>query len=168
MSDGRKEIAVNSLLSVLLLFALSVAASAQEQGHLNVQTVVQKEVATVNDAGETVVSLVAAETVVPGENVVYTITFRNISDESAENVVITNPIAGSLIYIEGSAFGPGTTIQFSVDGGKTFADRGELTVIEDGAARAAQAKDFTHIRWVMTQELAAGAQGTARFSAKLK
>ena len=47
MSDGRKEIAVNSLLSVLLLFALSVAASAQEQGHLNVQTVVQKEVTTV-------------------------------------------------------------------------------------------------------------------------
>ncbi len=168
MSDGRKEIAVNSLLSVLLLFALSVAASAQEQGHLNVQTVVQKEVTTVNDAGETETSLVPADTVVPGENVVYTITFRNISDEPAEDVVITNPIADSLTYIEGSAFGPGTDIQFSVDGGQTFADRGELTVTEDGAARAAQVEDFTHIRWVMTQELAVGAQGTARFSAKLK
>ncbi len=168
MSDRRKEMAVKPALGAMLWLVLSVAAHAQEQGHLNVQTVVQKEVTTVNDAGETETSLVPAETVVPGENVVYTITFRNISDEPAENVVITNPIADSLTYIEGSAFGPGTDIQFSVDGGQTFAGRGELTVTEDGAARAAQAKDFTHIRWVMTQELAVGAQGTARFSAKLK
>jgi len=170
MSEERKRKVMKNITSALVLLALSVSAQvrAQEQGHLNVQTVVQKEQVTVNDAGVTETKLVPAETVVPGENVVYTITFRNISEEPADNVVITNPIAESLTYVEGSAFGPGTEIQFSVDGGQTFASRDELTVSEDGVVRAAGAHDFTHIRWVMQQELAAGAQGVARFSAVLE
>ena len=158
----------NMIGLILMMAALTAHAIAQEQGHLNVTTTVQKQQVTVDDAGEATTELVPAETVVPGDNVIYTITFQNIGDEPADNVVITNPIADSLTYIEGSAFGPGTAIQFSVDGGKNFADRGALTVDEDGAIRPAEAKDFTHIRWVMQQELAAGAQGLARFSAVLK
>ena len=103
----------------------------------------------------------------PGDDVVYTITFTNISDETAENIVITNPISGELTYVEGSAFGPGTRIEFSVDGGLSFAAANELTVSEDGEVRAARAEDFTHIRWVMQNELQAGAQGLARFRARL-
>ena len=169
MSETRKGTDMKNLLSaILLMTAMSVSANAQEQGHLNVTTTVQKEQVTVNEAGETERRLVAADTVVPGETVIYTITFQNISDEPAENVVITNPIDESLTYVDGSAFGPGTDIQFSVDGGQTFASREALTVDEDGSDRPVEAKDFTHIRWVMQQELAAGAQGTARFSAFLK
>jgi hypothetical protein len=72
------------------------------------------------------------------------------------------------MYVDGSAFGPGSNIEFSVDGGRTFANSNELTVMEDGETRPARAEDFTHIRWVMQQELAVGAQGTARFSAVLE
>lgn len=168
MSDERKGIVMNKLLSVVLLFALSATAFSQEQGHLNVRTVVQKEQVTVSESGESETKLVAAGTVVPGERVVYTITFQNIGDEPAENVVITNPISGELTYVDGSGFGPGTEIQFSVDGGQTFASRDELTVTEEGVTRPAGAEDFTHIRWVMQQELAAGAQGMARFAAVLE
>ena len=153
---------------ILLLSAVTAHAIAQEQGHLNVTTVVQKEEVTVNEAGEADTHLVAAATVIPGDRVVYTITFRNISEDVAENVVITNPIDDSLTYVEGSAFGPGTDIEFSVDGGQSFAARDTLTVEEDGGTRPAEAKDFTHIRWVMKQDLPVGAQGMARFSADLK
>jgi len=159
---------MNKLLSVLALLALSASAYSQEQGHLNVRTVVQKEQVIVNEDGDAESKLVAADTVVPGEKVVYTITFQNISDEPAENVVITNPISGELMYVDGSAFGPGSAIQFSIDGGLTFANASELTVTENGVTRSAGAEDFTHIRWVMQQELAAGAQGVARFSAVLE
>ena len=55
----------------------------------------------------------------PGDDLVYTITFQNISDETAENVVITNPIAESLTYVNGSAFGPGASP------GTTFAGLGD-------------------------------------------
>ncbi len=157
-----------SISAILMMLALSLQAFAQEQGHLNVTTTVQKQEVTVNDSGEAETRQVAVDTVVPGESVVYTITFQNISDEPAANVVITNPISEDLTYVDGSAFGPGTVIQFSTDGGQNFAAADELTVIDDGVSRPAGPDDFTHIRWVMQNELAVGAQGTARFIAVLK
>ena len=153
---------------ILMMAAFTAHAVAQEKGHLNVTTTVQKEQVTVSDTGDTETKLVPVETVIPGDRVIYTITFQNIGDEPAEDVVITNPIADSLTYVDGSAFGPGTEIQFSIDGGKNFAAREVLTVDENGDVRPAEANDFTHIRWVMQQQLAVGAQGMARFSAVLK
>jgi hypothetical protein len=140
---------MKKLLGVFVLLTLSATSYSQEQGHLNVRTVVQKEQVIVNEEGEAESQLMAADTVVPG-------------------VVITNPISGELMYVDGSAFGPGSDIQFSIDDGLTFANASELTVTEDGMTRPAGAEDFTHIRWVMQQELAAGAQGVARFSAVLE
>lgn len=142
-------------------------ALAQESGRLNVQTVVQKQEIVVGENGKQRTQLVPAAKVVPGDVVVYTITYTNISDESAENVVVTNPISSDLTYVDESAFGPGSRIDFSVDGGTTYATAEELTVTEDGITRAAQPADYTHIRWSMADDLAAGAQGIARFKARL-
>ena len=144
----------------LSLLTLATGAAAQ-QPHLDVTTLAQKEQVTTNAAGETRVELV------PAAKVVYTITFRNISDDTAENVVITNPIAAELTYVDGSATSEGATVQFSTDGGASFGNPGDLTVDEGGAQRPAEAKDFTHVRWVMQEELAAGAQGSVRFAAVL-
>lgn len=155
------------LLALLTLGLVAAAASAQQTGHLNVRTIVQKEEVSVNDVGETERRLVPADTVVPGDDVVYTITFTNISDETAENVVITNPISENLTYVPGSALGPGTVIEFSVDGGQTFGRADELVVGTNGGERPADVGDFTHVRWTMENELEAGAQGTARFRARL-
>ena len=150
------------------IFLTLLAATASAQDYLEVETTVQKQEVYLNDAGEEATRMVTAERVLPGETVYYTITFTNVSDEVADNVVITNPIAEDLVYLDGSAFGPGTAIEFSADGGATFAAAGELTVSADGAARAAEAADYTHVRWVMQNDLAAGAQGTVRFAAVLK
>ena len=154
------------LMSVVFL-GLSFSAFAQEEGSLDIRTVVQKQEVVVNENGESENRLVAVESVVPGERVFYTITFTNVGDEPAQNVVITNPIAAELSYVEGSAFGPGMDVEFSVDGGATFADAADLTVTVDGETRAAGPDDFTHIRWVMQGELNSGSQGTARFAAVL-
>ncbi len=168
MSVFRKGVGMSRLMSAVLILATSSAfAIAQEQAHLDVKTVVQKEEVVITDDGERETRLVEAGTVVPGERVVYTITFRNVSDETADNVVITNPIDSNLTYVNGSAFGPGTVIEFSVDGGSTWGAPDALTVTEDGVARQAEANDFTHVRWVMQNDLAAGAQGMARFTAVL-
>ena len=160
---------MKTILKLMLATSVFLAAiaGAQETGHLNVRTIVQKEEVVVTDSGETERRLVPAETVVPGDDVVYTITFTNISNETAENVVITNPISQNLTYVAGSAFGPGTVIEFSVDGGQTFGDADELVVSTDGGQRPAGVEDFTHVRWTMEDELAAGAQGMARFRARL-
>jgi uncharacterized repeat protein (TIGR01451 family) len=157
---------MKTILSVLIL-GLSFSAYAQEQDNLEVRTVVQKQEQVVNDNGEEENRLVAVESVVPGERVFYTITFTNVGEEPADNVIITNPIATELSYVDGSAFGPGMDVEFSVDGGASFAKALELTVVEDGETRAAGPDDFTHIRWVMQGELNTGSQGTARFAAIL-
>lgn len=155
------------LMSVFLLM-VSFGAAAMADGSLDVRTTVQKEEVVVDADGNETRRLVPAELVVPGESVFYTITFKNVGNEVADNVVITNPIAENLSYVDGSAFGPGSSIQFSVDGGQTFAAAGDLTVTEDGEERAATADDFTHVRWVMQTDLKPGAQGTARFAAILE
>ena len=156
---------MKTLSGILLTF---LAFTAAAQSHIDVQTTVQKEEVFLNDTGEEEKRLVPAEKVLPGETVYYTITFSNTSDEVADNVVVTNPIAEELMYLDGSAFGPGMEIVFSVDGGETFAVADELNVTDNGETRAAEAKDFTHVRWVMQNDLAAGAQGTARFAAILE
>jgi uncharacterized repeat protein (TIGR01451 family) len=160
---------MNNLKSILLLavFGLTTAAVAQEQGHLNVKTVVQKEQVSISDEGERQVRLVEASAVTPGDSVVYTITFSNISDAPAENVVITNPVPENLTYIQGSAFGPGTNIEFSVDGGQNYAVADSLRVPDNGGTRDATAEDYTHLRWVMQSELPVGSQAVASFRAHL-
>ena len=155
-------------MKFLTAIALTLMATTAMAQHLDVQTTVHKQEVVVNDAGEEEKRLVEAEVVLPGETVFYTITFTNVSDEIADRVVITNPIAENLVYLDGSAFGAGTDIVFPVDGGETFAVASELTVTEDGETRAATVSDFTHVRWVMRNDLAAGAQGTARFAAVLE
>ena len=55
-----------------------------------------------------------------------------------------------------------------MDNGVTFGRAENLEVIENDVARPAEARDFTHVRWVMQNDLAAGAQGTARFAAVLE
>ncbi len=155
---------------ILVLLALLVfgSAAAQQEGTLDVQTTVEKVQVTMNDAGEEVTELVPAETVIPGERVIYTTSFRNTGTDAADNVVITNPISENLLYVEGSAFGPGLILEFSVDGGQTFASADALTVSDDAGERGATPEDYTHIRWSLPDSLDAGAQGVVRFTAILK
>lgn len=156
------------LLVLGFLLMSAGIATAQDGNNLEVTTVVQKQVVTTNDSGESEKRLIDATAVAPGETVFYTITFRNVGAEKADNVVITNPISNSLSYVDGSAFGPGASIEFSVDGGLSFGDASELVVGEGDEARSAQPSDFTHVRWVLNNDLAVGAQGIARFAAVLE
>ena len=91
-----------------------------------------------------------ATKVVPGTEVIYTITVSNLGDEPADSVVVTDPIPENTTYVDRSAFGAGTKITFSVDGGKSYDLAGKLKVKDAaGNLRAATASDYTHIRWVL-------------------
>lgn len=163
MSETRNRFLVTGILAAFL--GLAGPAGAQEQNYLDVQTTVQKEETVTDASGNAETRLVEPDTVLPGDKVIYTITFRNIGDEAADDVVVTNPIDASLTYVDGSAFGPGMRIEFSADGGRSFAAKDELTVSENGGTRAAEAADYTHVRWTLEGELDAGSTGVARFSA---
>ncbi len=163
--SGRAGAAAASLAIVLLAVSGSALAQEAQQNHLDVRTVVQKETTIENEDAEAETTLVAAERVLPGEKVVYTITFTNVGAEAAENVMITNPIDASLTYLNGSAFGVGMRIEFSADGGRSFAGQGELRVATEAGERAAEAADYTHLRWTLIEALPPGETGVARFAA---
>ncbi len=158
---------IKTIATMLVAGLLPTFAAADDAGQLEVKTVVQKENKVVTADGKTTVELVAADAVVPGEEVIYTVTYTNLSADPTDNIVITNPIPDQLTYVQGSAFGPGTTISFSVDGGKTFASPETLVVSENGETRPATSADFTNIRWQVENTLANGQRGFARFRARL-
>ena len=136
-------------ISCTLLFMASVA-SVHAAADIRLKAVVEVEVTVVNDKGETEVKRVPAAKVVPGTEVIYTITVSNLGDQAADSVVVTDPIPENTTYVDRSAFGAGTKITFSVDGGKSYDLAGKLKVKDAaGKLRAATASDYTHIRWVL-------------------
>lgn len=161
MSEKMKQVSRAVLIAAVMI--LSPAALAEQQ--LDVRTIVQKEEVVSDKAGESSVRLVEPDSVVPGDKVVYTITFTNVGDEVADDVVVTNPIDANLTYVRGSAFGAGMTIEFSADGGQSWGSPADLTVTDAGGERPAEPADYTHVRWTLDGELAPAATGVARFSA---
>ena len=73
-----------------------------------------------DENGDRTTDLVAVDTAVPGDEVVYTVTFTNVGVEAAENILITNPIPAQMRYVSGTAFGPGSDVEYSADGGTTW------------------------------------------------
>jgi uncharacterized repeat protein (TIGR01451 family) len=125
-------------------------ASVHAAADIRLKAVAEIEVPVVNDKGETELKRVPAAKVVPGTEVIYTITVSNVGDESANSVVVTDPIPENTTYVDRSAFGAGTKITYSVDGGKSYDLAGKLKVKDAaGNLRAATASDYTHIRWLL-------------------
>jgi uncharacterized repeat protein (TIGR01451 family) len=156
------------LAALIVSLAFANQVLAQEAGSIRVQTVAEQEQTVVLEDGREERRLVPVTKVVPGDEVVYTIVFTNVGEEPADAVRITNPIPREMRYVEGTAFGPGTRVTYSVDGGQTYAEADALTVVaDDGAARPARVEDYTHIRWELGAPLDPGAKGFARYRAAL-
>ena len=83
---------------------------------------VEKEV--VDAKGEKTKELVPAGKVVPGTEVVWTVTANNICKQPSDKVIINNPVPEHMTLVPNSAFGPGSDVTYSVDG-KTFAPAGQ-------------------------------------------
>jgi uncharacterized repeat protein (TIGR01451 family) len=104
----------------------------------------------------------------PGERVGYQIEVNNNGSEPAADIVIANPIPEHTVYVNDSAKGLNTSIEFSVDNGKTFAQPAQLFVEKEGNRVQAQAADFTQVRWKLNQPLAVGASSTVQYIVKIK
>ena len=106
---------------------------------------------------------------IPGEQVIYTVTFENVGDKPATDVAIVNPVPEHTTYVAGSAGGPGTEVSFSEDGGRTGGAPEQLKLRgADGTERAATPADYTHVRWVLRNPLTPGAVAFARYRVVVK
>ena len=159
--------ALGALLS--LAVAAHAAAPATPNGSVELTLAGEMEQAYKDDKGVAHTRLVPINKIVPGDEVVYTISYRNAGAIAADKVVITDPVPEHMAYKDGSAFGAGTDIEFSVDGGKTWAKAEALKVKgADGKPRAAVGSDYTHLRWKVLAKVAPGEKGFVRFRAVLE
>lgn len=163
MSQGK-----NTLAALVAIFASGFGAQAfaAEQGCIVLKSVAEVEQDVINDKGEKARKLVAIAKAVPGVEVIWTITAQNTCKQPSEKVTIDNAVPAHMVYVPDSAVGPGSDITYSVDG-KSFVPAAALTVVENGATRVARSDEYQHIRWVLKDPLAPGAQAMARFRAVL-
>jgi uncharacterized repeat protein (TIGR01451 family) len=154
-------------ISSALLFMLSVA-SVHAAADIRLKAAAEIEVPVVNDKGETELKRMPATKVIPGTEVIYTITVSNVGDQAADSAVVTDPIPENTTYVDRSAFGAGTKIAFSVDGGNSY-DLADKLKVKDAAGnlRAATASDYTHIRWVLNFTLKPKDMAPVWFKARL-
>ncbi len=147
--------------------ALLLAGAAYADVELN--TVALTEITTTNEAGQEVTNRVEAGKVVPGDEVIYTITFANHGTEPAADVVITNPIPEHMVFTKVEESPRGAKVSISADGGSRYDAPRNLTVTDaKGQTRPAKASDFTHVRWTFQNPLEPGAEGSVSFRAQLQ
>lgn len=89
----------------------------------------------------------------PGNELIYTIRFANLGDETATDLVVDNPLPTGVSFVADSATGPGE-LRVSADRGRTFAAPDALTLptrLADGRTVQLPAPPdrYTDVQWVL-------------------
>ena len=151
-----------------ILWSTQVCAQASTSAGLSIETLAERRVVRASSEGAQV-EFVAADELHIGDEIFYTLRVRNTSDSAIASPAIIKAMPRNTVYVDGSAVGPASDIEFSIDGGTVFAAPEELTVTAmPGVTRLAVATDYTHIRWQLRHPLAAGATALLRFRGVFK
>ena len=147
--------------------SVSVAA-ATGSGPLATTIEMQKLEVSEGPGGREVRRWIPAERLNAGDEVHYTVRVRNPGKQAVDAVVVTKRLPFGVRYLRGSATGPAAEVQFSIDGGKTFATP-EALARAAGGSKKTQRKplenDYTHVRWVLSRPLGPASTALLRFRA---
>lgn len=156
------------LLKISSVILLSIFTS-QVMAAIELKTEAEVEITVIDDKGKKKVKRTPAARVLPGTEVIYTITATNTGKQAAAKINVKDPVPKDMVYIDGSASGKNTSITFSVDGGKTYAKAKKLFIKNaKGKSVHATAKDYTDIRWTFQFDLKPKQKASVWFKAKVK
>jgi hypothetical protein len=145
---------------LIALLALMAPASAFAANNVALQSAVFVEKTLPDANGKSRVVLQEPRIVIPGDRLVFMLSYRNVGSKPASDFVVTNPMPGAVAF-EGT---PDNQAQVSVDGGHVWGMLANLRIREvDGMLRTARPEDVTHVRWAMKNAIPAGAQGKLSF-----
>lgn len=143
-------------------------ASATGSGPLATTIDMQKLEVSEGPGGREVRRWIPAERLNAGDEIHYTVRVRNPGKQAVDTVVVTKRLPFGVRYLRGSATGPAAEVQFSIDGGKTFATP-EALARAAGGSKKTQRKplenDYTHVRWVLSRPLGPASTALLRFRA---
>jgi uncharacterized repeat protein (TIGR01451 family) len=153
----------------LVALLLSSAVFAADAPPIVIQSTAEREVVATDADGNQVTTMERVTNASPGDVIVYTVTYANNGTDPADNVVITDPLPAEMAYIGGSAFGAGTELVASADGGLSWGAPDALTLADaDGTTRPARPDEITHLRWTLRNAVPAGGRGFVRFKASVR
>jgi uncharacterized repeat protein (TIGR01451 family) len=152
------------------LFALFGWAAAAHGNSQLESTTSAELLTTIARPGEgTRAVFVPAVHVREGAEIFYTVRVRNTGPAPAEPVVITRQIPRNTRYVIDSAAGPGADIDFSADGGRSFATPQQFMMrAKSRRGDRVMVDSYTHIRWQLRYPLAPGAVALLRFRVVFK
>lgn len=165
MNEGVRTKGMGALRAAIMVAAFA-SASATAQNCIELTTTAESEQQYVNEQGQQATRLVPLEKPVPGSEVVWTITAKNVCDKPVENVAIANPVPEHMTYVANTAMGVGTDIAYSIDG-KSFQAPAALTVSEGGEQRAAKPEEYRAVRWTYKASFAPGSTAFVRYRARV-
>ncbi|MFA6921286.1 MAG: hypothetical protein WC216_05540 [Gallionella sp.] len=152
---------------LILLGGFSLNSQAAE-ATIKVASIAEMDVEVIKN-GIRQIKRGAPDKAVPGSEVIFTNRFENVSNKTASDIVIDNPIPSNTEYKAGSAFGKDCAILFSADGGKTFGVAQSIKFkAADGREYNALPGQYTNIRWTYTGKLLPGKTGEVGFRAAIK
>jgi len=154
----------------LTILGASPLAFAQDKACVTLKTEAQLEQDYVDAQGKPAKRLVAPGKVIPGNEIIWTITAANTCAKPAEKVVIENAVPEHMTYVADSALasGSGNTVTYSLNG-RDFLAQAALTVREaDGKTRPARPEEIKSVRWLLGTAIAPNATATARYRARVK
>jgi uncharacterized repeat protein (TIGR01451 family) len=143
-------------------------AEATGSGPLQTAIEVQKLEVSLGPGGQEIRRWVPAERLDAGDEVHYTVRVHNPGKQAVDKVVVTKRLPFGVHYLRGSAAGPAAEVQFSIDGGKTYATPETLARAAGGGKRSAGKpleNDYTHVRWVLRKPLGPASTALLRFRA---
>jgi uncharacterized repeat protein (TIGR01451 family) len=157
-----------SLIAALaaLTMAAPVASMAQERPvSLSSDVKLVRVVRDAEQGNAARTELVEPESVVPGDMLAFSVSYRNGGGEAVTDFVIVNPVPANVQLSDESA----AASEVSIDGGKSWGMLAALTVAdgEAGVERPATPNDVTHLRWKIAL-LTPGQSGTASFRATVR
>jgi uncharacterized repeat protein (TIGR01451 family) len=132
--------------------AAGATVVATGSGPLETTVEMQRLVSEEGPDGAMASRFVEARRLAAGEQVYYTVRVANRGREPVKDIVVTKRLPFGVEYVPGSATGPACVVEFSLNGGATFAP-----------ARGKGA--YTHVRWTCGHPLAPGATALLRFRA---
>lgn len=154
-------------VAVLALLPASLVL-AQDKGCIELKTTAQTEQTVTGPDGKRETKLVPAATVVPGSEVIWTVSATNVCGKPAGDVAIDSPVPDHMVFIADSAIAAAFTVSYSVDG-KRYDSAGALTVRDaDGTTRSARADEIRHVRYAMRAALAPGETVSATYRTRVE
>ncbi len=151
------------LISAILALAVPGAALAANNVELSSDVFVERKIDKPN--GKTAIVLEQPKTVIPGDNLVFVVRYKNVGTQPATDFSVTNPLPKAVAF-NGTADGKEIV---SVDGGKTWGPLSTLTLTrENGEVRPAMMTDVTHVKWKFDRSLSVGSEGKLVFRGTVK